>query len=112
MTTICLHCDEDEREDDGSRDWDTIKRVLRTKFRIKELEILMMRSGYKRFLKAVQRVGWRWNSMLLTSFSGAFWWDSNQFGTYELRILSPTLGKSTYFTEDSHGIISPFWEKD
>ena len=36
VTTMCLHFDEDEREDDGSRDWDSIKRVSRRKFRIKE----------------------------------------------------------------------------
>ena len=53
VTTMCLHFDEDEREDDGSR-FLGIKRVLRRKFRIKELEILMLRS---RFLKAVQRRG-------------------------------------------------------
>ena len=43
--------------------------------------------------------------MLLTNYSGAFWWDSNQFGTNELRILPLTRGKSTYFTEDPHGTI-------
>ena len=59
VTTMCLHFDEDEREDDGSRDWDSIKRVSRRKFRIKELEILMMRSGYKCFFEgsSQKRIG-------------------------------------------------------
>ena len=57
---MLLHFVQDERESDGSRLWEAVKKyVLLRKFELMKSKISVTKRGYKRFLKAAQRQKWR-----------------------------------------------------
>ena len=83
VTTMLRHFDQDERESDGSRHWDSIKSVLETKFAREGARDFSDEACFQRFLKAVQRresntARQRWIFVLFTSYSRTLWWYSNR----------------------------------
>ena len=117
VTTMLRHFDQDERESDGSRHWESIKSVLVRKFAHEVARDFSDTTWLQKTFEARTKkklstakiklefsvVHELFKDTLVVFQASQKWWVMFQF--FEI-------GKRTYFTEDVHGTSNLFWELD
>ena len=99
VTTMLRHFDQDERETDGSRHWESIKSILVRKFAREGARDFSDETRLQKIFEGSSKkiVEYSKNEdgifMLFTSYSRAFWWYSNRAGINGLCINSSNFGK-------------------
>ena len=110
----CYVIDQDERQTDGSRHWDSIKSVLARKFACEGTrdfsdEDRFLTGGTKKKLNTAEiKMEFCVIYELFKDTLVAFRSSQNCWVMY----LSLAIGKGTYFIEDFHGTSGPYWEMD
>ena len=113
-TTMLRHYDQDERQRDGFRHWDSLKQYWWKRLHTKKFETLMVDIGYAWFMRAVQRTGLKsvkikigiyviselFRDTLVVFQQVQNWWNIHLFYT---------IGKSTFITEEVNEFSTLIW---